>query len=135
MGTYDKFGTDANLEKTGIELDLGESGLFVLARAGGANEQFQKRFEALTKPHRRTIQAGVMDNSIAEGILARVYAECVILRWERVTGPDGQPLEFTVDNAMKLLTDLPDLFKVIQETASEASMYRAIEREADSGNS
>jgi hypothetical protein len=135
MGTYSSYQTDKNLERTGIELNLGSSGTFVLARAGGANRAYTTRLEKLTKPHRRAIQTGSIDSDLADTLVAQAYAECVLLNWWGVTGPDGQPLEFSPQNAIQLFKDLPDLFTMIQQTAGDASLFRAEIREEDSKNS
>lgn len=134
MGTYGAFKTNAELEKRGIRFDLGSAGKFDLARAGGANTAFAKRFEALTKPHRRAIQTGTLDEEVASGILAQVYAEQVVRGWEGVTDENGNELAFTTENCIKLLKDLPDLFSTLRQCAEDASAYRDAVREADSGN-
>jgi len=135
MGTYRQFQTSARHEQEGIELDLGEAGIFRIARAGGANKRYQKRLEALLKPYRRAIQTETMSNEKAQELLAQVYAETVILGWDNVTGPDDEPLEFNVENCTKLLIDLPDLFRTIRETAENAALYRETILEEDAGNS
>jgi len=53
------------------------------------------------------------------------YAEAVILGWDGVAGPDGAPLPFTRENAVKLMLDLPDLFRDVQEQATKAALFRA----------
>lgn len=135
MSTYQRFKTNPELEKNGIVLDLGEVGKFTIARAGGANQKFEKRMAALTKPHRRAIQAGTIDQQILSEITATAAAETIVLGWEGVTGPDGQPLEFNVANCKQLLTDLPELFTEIVNAARDHTLYLQHIREEDAGNS
>lgn len=134
MGTYASYKTNQELEKDGIELDLGEAGLFKIARAGGSNQKYLKRVQALSKPYRRAIQAGSIDQKDSDRIVITAFAEHVVLGWERVTGPDGQPLPYTTENAIQLFTDLPDLFQTIQESANDASLFRQEVQVADSEN-
>lgn len=134
MSTYNVFQQDTELEREGLDLDLVEAGKFRVARAGGANKKFQKRFEAYTKPFRRAIQTGTMSNEVADEILAKVYAECVVLGWEGVTGPDGQPLPFNKENCIKLFQDLPELFAEIRKVAEDSVFYRLKIREEDTKN-
>ena len=134
MSTYESFRTDPKLEQEGIELDLGEAGQFQLARAGGANKRYQKRLQALMRPHRRLLQAGELPEEVAQKVLAQVYAECIILDWENVTGPDGEELKFSVENCVRLMLDLPDLFVTVRATAEDATLYRQVIREVDAGN-
>ncbi len=134
MGTYDTFKNSENHEQNGITLDLGDSGKFVIARAGGGNHTYRKTLERLSKPYRRAIQARTLSIEKDTELLAKCYAECIVKSWEGVTGPDGEPLPFTQENCIKLLSDLPDLFLEIQQTANEDQLYREVIQEEDSGN-
>ena len=135
MGTYKQFQTSTEHEKEGVWLDLDDAGSFKLARAGGGNKRYQKRLEALMKPYRRAIQTETLSDEKANELLRQVFADAVILDWEGVTGPDGKPLECTRENVIQLLTDLPDLFATIRDTAQNESVYRQHILEEDSGNS
>jgi hypothetical protein len=72
-GTYGAYKTDEGREREGVTLDLGEAGKFKLARAGGANTQFEKRLMAATKPYRRAIQTGNIEKKLADRLLAEAY--------------------------------------------------------------
>lgn len=135
MSTYKQFQTDTSLETSGIRLNLGAAGTFIIARAGGSNEKFARRMLSATKPFRRAIANETMDHKEADRLTARVFAETVVLGWEGVTGPDGKELAFNVDNAVKLFTDLPDLFAEIRRASSDAALFRKEILEAEAGNS
>lgn len=124
------FKTDTKIETEGLNLDYGEFSIRI-ARAGGANAKFARILGERMKPHRRRLEAGRMDNAEAERLLAGVYADSVILGWENVTGADGEPMEFTRDNCVKLLLDLPELFRDIQEQAQKTANFRAEELRDD----
>ena len=134
MSTYSKFQTDAALELNGITLDLGEAGRFVIARAGGANKKFAKRFAELTKPYRRAIQTETLSEEIGSKLLRQVYIETVLLSWDGVTDENGEKLTFTSGNAEKLFSDLPWLFEEIRRTAEDAAIFRTVVQEADAKN-
>ena len=111
MSLYQQFKSDANLEKSGILLEYGfsKSGKPItirIARAGGGNSAFTKRMEAKVKPYRRQIQTETIDTAIVEKLLREVYAETVVLGWENVEDADGNPLDFTAANCIKLFEDL-----------------------------
>lgn len=135
MGTYKQFQTDSDLESSGITLDLGEAGKFKIARAGGSNERFARRMLSATKPYRRAIANETMNPKDADRVAAQVFAETVLLGWSGVTGPDGKDLPFTVENAIQLFLDLPDLFAEIRRAASDAALFRREILEAEQGNS
>lgn len=129
MSLYKSFQTDTNLEKNGIVLEYGDNskGLPIgirIARAGGSNNAYNKRLEALVKPYRRQIQTETIDNKVLEKLVLQAFAETVVLGWENVEDKDENELEFNVENVINLFTDLPDLFKDIQEQASKAVLFR-----------
>lgn len=156
MSLYRQFKSDTNLEKEGILLQYGFServkaaliaegmseqdaeGKAVtairIARAGGANAQFQKRMEIVVKPYKRQIQTDTIETKQVEKLVRQVYAETVVLGWENVDDADGNEMKFTVDNCVKLFNDLPDLFLDLQEQAQRAALFRADIQEADAGN-
>ena len=139
MSLYRQFKSDETLEKSGILLEYGfnKAGLPItirIARAGGANAAYTKRMEAKVKPYRRQIQTETIDTQVIEKLLRELYAETVVLGWENVEDADGNPLTFSTANAVKLFTDLPDLFRDIQEQSQRSALFRAELLERDSGN-
>lgn len=139
MSLYSQFQTDPKIEKEGILLEYGETDdgkpiCIRIARAGGANKAFEKRMEAETKPIRRQLQNETANNAQLLKILRKVYAETVVLGWENVQDPAGKPIEFSVENCIKLFEDLPDLFGDVQEQSRRAALFRAQAREADAKN-
>jgi len=130
---YALFSTDTNLEQAGITLDYGSFRLSI-ARAGGANRKFAQVLEAKLKPHRRQIQTETLADEVAHRLIVEAYAESVILGWDGVVDTAGQPLPFTRDNAVRLMTDLPDLFRDVQEQATKAALFRRQAQEADEKN-
>jgi hypothetical protein len=140
VSLYKQFRTDENLEKSGIKLTYGEVWFYV-ARAGGANKKFSRILEAKLKPHRRAVQTETMDEKTAEKLMREAYAEGVVLGWGsvkhgegRMTGPDDEALDFTVENVVRVFTDLPDLFADLREQTGKVALFRATVDEADAGN-
>jgi hypothetical protein len=138
-GLYAQFKTDNHLEKEGILLEYGENSkgkpiCIRVARAGGANNAYTKRMEARVKPYRRQIQNETMETALVERLVKEVYAETVILGWENVEDENGNDMDFTVENCIKLFDDLPDLFRDIQEQSQRAALFRAEVREVDAKN-
>lgn len=139
MSLYKQFKTDNSLEKEGIVLEYGENSkgkpiAIRIARAGGANKAYEKRMEIRVKPYRRQIQNETMESALVERIVKEVYAETVVIGWENVEDENGNPMEFSVENCIKLFDDLPDLFRDIQEQSQRAALFRAEVREADAKN-
>lgn len=140
MSLYDTFATDKALERDGIVLAYGANSKnepieIRIARAGGANTRFAKVLERKLEPHRRALQAGRLDPKKAEELMIEAYAEAVVLGWTGVEDRDGNAMEFSKDNVVKLFTDLPELFKDIQNQSQQISLFRDVVKEDDAGNS
>jgi len=142
MGLYSQFQTDSDLEKTGVVIDYGSFRVLV-ARAGGSNTDFMRVLTAKTKPHRRAIQTDTMDPKLAQAIEREVFAETVIKDWETevdgewvrgIESPDGGLLDVTVDNLIRTLENLPDLYADLKEQANKVALFRKEELEEDAKN-
>lgn len=138
MNLYTMFKADPSLERDGIWLEYGDKDgkpvRIRIARAGGSNNAYTKRLEALVKPYRRQIQTEVIEGEQVQKLLRQAYAETVVLAWENVTDADGAPMPFSAANVVKLFTDLPDLWQDVQEQAQRAALFRAEVLAADAGN-
>ena len=131
---YEMFATDFKIETDGFIHRISDKISFRLARAGGANAKFSKAMEAKTRPYRRQIAEDTLDITIANKLLIEAFAETVILGWEGVATRSGKVVKFSVEAAVKLFTDLPDLFTELREAAAKQSNFRAVEVQDDVGN-
>ncbi len=139
MSLYKQFQTDKELEKDGIVVQYGENSKgqateFRIARAGGANEAYTKRAEVVLKPYRRQIQTETIENKLAEKLLMGVFVDTVLKGWSNVEDEKGKDLPFTRENAIKLFTDLPDLYRDLREQSDKSALFRLEILEADAGN-
>jgi len=134
VNLYTAFATNKDVEQDGVIVKYGDGISFRIARAGGSNSAFSKRYEVLMRPYRRLVQAGQMDTEVQADIMRQLYAETVVRSWEGVTDRDGNALQFSVDNCKKVFADLPDLFDDIVSHSMNASLYREELREADAKN-
>jgi hypothetical protein len=136
------FSTDPSVETQGVWQDYGNGVEILIARAGGSNKAFARRFTELTKPHRRLIQAEAVDDKTAQEILYQVYAETVVKDWKGITAEDldpesttpNEPVACTAKNAVILFKALPDLFSDIVAQAGKLAMYRQVVNEGDAKN-
>lgn len=140
MSLYKLFKTNENLETDGIWLEYGQTAdgkpiRIKIARAGGHNVAFAKALEKATRPYKKAIQTGTLDDKTATRLYREVFADTVVLDWINVEGPDGQPMDFNKENVLKLFEDLPDLFADLREQANNVALFRDEVRETDLGNS
>jgi hypothetical protein len=138
-GLYAQFETDPEIEKTGVWIEYGENSAgqpirFLIARSGGGNTEYLKQLETKAKPYRRQIQTETVERKTLEKIGLQVFCATCVKGWENVEDRDGNPLPFTQENVVKLLTDLKDLFGDLQEQSNKSALYRQMVLEADAGN-
>jgi hypothetical protein len=135
------FATSKKLETEGITLEYHDPDepnvppvKILIARAGGANTAYDKALDKKTKSIRRQIAASAVSMHEIRRITREVYAETVLLGWTNVNDDEGKPLAFNYDNAVQLLTELPDLFDDIQQQANMAQLFRGVQIEEDAKN-
>lgn len=124
MGTYSKFKTNISAETEGAWFDLGEAGRFKIARSGGNNREYLKIFNRRAKPHKQLIDAGKLGEDENTKFMTEVFAEANLKGWDGVTDENGEVLAYSFENAVKLLTDLPDLFLQLLTKSQDMNNYR-----------
>lgn len=139
MGLANQFKTDDSLETKGVVLDYGTTRIRI-ARAGGANKRFGLALAKATKPHKRSIQAGIMDPTLSDFLIRDVYARTIVIGWETkgedgefksgidptdVGEPEGKLLSVSAENILRVFNHLPDLFTDVNAQAQEHAIFRA----------
>lgn len=134
------FATDEDAEKKGIIIDYGDFQVRI-RRSGGANKDFEKVLNRLTRPHRRAIQTDSIDPALADAISQEVFARTVVVDWEGHLDDDenGNPItekEFpcTPENVMSMFKAYPDFYADIVEQARKTALFRKHILDTDSGN-
>lgn len=133
MSVYKTFQTDDELEKRGILLDFGNGEWVRVARMGGGNKKFIQLFEASMKPYRRAFELGTMDDDKAAEIMHECFAKAIVLDWN-ITGPDGEKIEFTLENAKRVFKELPEFFNTIRQEAEKRANFNRTALEEESKN-
>ena len=153
---YKTFETDTDLERDGIFVNFG-SVKFCLARAGGRNKAFKDTFTAKAKKHRAELDNETLSDEMADRIMAESYAQAVVLGWwtrkenekgdaildkdgneqwdDHIVNAAGKKVKYSVDECVRLLLDLPDLFTTLQSYAQKSANFRKEMEEVDEGNS
>ena len=143
------FGTNKKKEDAGVWIDYGNYG-FQVRRLGSSNKRFVKMMETEMRPHKTLIKRNKMDDATADAISRKVFASTVLVNWRRAevdkdgerTGwkigamltADGKDQAFTVDNAIELFEQLPDLFDELYQQATDFSTFNADEEAGTAKN-
>ncbi len=137
------FATSKELEKKGVWLDYGDV-KFLVARAGGANHGYAELLKAKIRPIRHQVERDLLSAEENDRINAELFAEAIIKdvkvkvddNWQQgVPSADGPVLPYTKANVVKLLLELPDMFRDIRQCAADANKYLIDQEAADEKNS
>ena len=125
MSLWSTYGTDK--EESWIDLpdDNGVDVRFKLAYPNGSNCDFTKEFEKEIRPHRRRLRKGqVISTDIMREAKVKVFCKTVLKDWENVLDREGEPIPFSEDAAIQLLTALPVLYDILEAEASSISNFQ-----------
>lgn len=130
---WDLFGTDREIETTGVWLDYGD---FKIKIASTGSEKYKRTMKAVFKPYERQVQTGTMPEELAEEKLTLVFARAIVLDWwcsewgeHTMWDKEGNRLDYNEQNVIKLLTEMPKLQDMIRDEAQRAENFRKREEE------
>lgn len=132
-GAYDLFETNENLESDGVWINYGSFAIKIAA-AGFGNTEFSKVKEELLKPFRHQIQSGGMSTEDMKGVERELYATAVLLDWQEFAGKDGEYMECTIGNKIKVFLELPRFYADIVRMANDMTKFRDEDEAKDAGN-
>ena len=126
---YERFGTNQDKEKEGAWIYYDEELAFKVKRLSERNKPYMIAVERIERQLRRK----AIKESEADKSLVRIFVDHSLLDWKGVE-KDGEPLPFTKENAIWLLTNpnWPDFFKDLLSKAHDNEYFKELEKE--SGN-
>ncbi len=116
MDMNKSFGVDKNAAEDGKWFDLENGGRVKVAKLSCL--AFKTEVVKLQKPHLALLQSSMDSTKILNDITITAMSRTILLDWSDIN-MDGEPFEFSVDNAKQLLTDFPDFTEVISSLATE----------------
>jgi len=63
------------------------------------------------------------DDELDKSVIQQAFAEGCVAGWSGVTGADGEPLEFSTANVVKVLETFPEIFHALRRVARDASQF------------
>jgi hypothetical protein len=137
---FKQFKTDLKKEQEGIPVTYaanedGSIPTFHVRRRGPTNPQWTKALERESAPYRRLLELGTLDPKIGDRIMLRVFCSSVLTGWENVQGQKNESrLAYTLENAIQLFTELPELYLDLSEQAGKLAGFRIETQESDAKN-
>ena len=135
MSIYDRFETDKDLETSGVWIDYGADGAFLIAHTGGVSSEFIRAFRGLYKKNRARFDRDLMNENESQKLLLETFAKTSILNWRGIKDRAGVDIPFSKENAIKLISDLPNLGFMLFEEAKNYENFLVAEREEIAKNS
>jgi hypothetical protein len=129
MGLYSTFGTDAKSENAGVWIDVdktetGETIRFLIARQSRTNQKYAATLARVIGPYRQQLANEMVSEALSNKLNIQVFCESVLLGWENVTDRNGKPLEFNVSNAINLMTELHDLYQLLNAKSQSLVTFK-----------
>ena len=121
-----EFLTDEKKEIEGVWESIGEGCSIKVARANNPN--YNKWFTRLTKPVRRQLRNDTLPEKKSEQILIKLMAKTILLDWEGMY-EGGVELEYSEENAIRLLTEYKDFRQQVDDLSKSIELFRAEEDE------
>ncbi|MDX1699244.1 MAG: hypothetical protein R3250_01440 [Melioribacteraceae bacterium] len=100
--------------------------------ARSTNTKFKKEFRRLTKPYQKEIDEDRMQEEKSSAILAEAMAKAILVDWKDFV-VNGKEVEYSIANAIDLLTNDEDCRTFVSNFAGEIDNYIIEEMEKVSG--
>jgi hypothetical protein len=145
MSLKQLFGTNKTAEIEGVWIDItdnedGSKCRMKLSRMGTSNRKFTQQMARRSKKSRGTAVDN-MNVAKLQKEMIEVFASTILVDWEnvvdwRATEDESKPvfLEYSKDNAIWLLNELPDLFDVLTSEAMNITNFQVEANEAEAKN-
>lgn len=91
----------------------------LIARAN--NDKFKKIFRRLSKPHKKQIDKGTIDDETARSIMVKSVSGAILNGWDKTKIPGN--VEYSREMAEALLANDPDCMDYVQEFAADLDNY------------
>ncbi len=133
INLHQRFATNAQAERDGAWVDLGEGAAIRVARFN--NPRHKTLRERLLRPYRGLLLAGRdLPEDVEDRIAIDCLAETILLDWRGIEDGQGQPMSYDVETARSLLTSLRDFRETVAWHALQAETFRAAETQAIAKN-
>lgn len=134
LSPYAMFSSNADKEAAGIWKQIGATS-YLIARAGGNNEKFLKVVKDKFLPFQSAINSDTLPKAVAKQLAVEAFVGTILLDWKNFVDRDGTELPFTKENALRVLTDLPELFTTLSKEAQSLANFQDQQLEEAAKNS
>jgi len=100
------------------------------------NPAFERALRRVTKPHKRRIATGDIDDEVLESLSKESVAKLLLLDWKNVQGEDGKDIPYSWEKALEFFNDerTKQLYRDVIAISRDHSLFMAQDEEDDRGN-
>lgn len=125
---FSVFAVDEKAEQEGRWVEYGGGVSFLVARAG--NSKYNRLLSSQYKRNKVALEAkGEAAEALSDSLMVEVMSKTILLGWKGEIKLKGEALEYSVDNAKKLLA-VKDFRRYITTLSEDFESFKA-EQEAD----
>lgn len=121
MDIFANFATNTKSEEEGVWVTLGGTSKILVARAG--NKKYGRMLNAQVEKNQAALDLKTDEaDELSDSIMVDVFANSILLGWENLSY-QGEPLDYSVDNAKKLLA-IKDFRVLVANHSKNIENYR-----------
>ncbi len=119
-----QFKTDAVMENEGIEFEI--NGVVFRLRRNDMNvPKVREAMATVLKPYSKQIQNNVLPPAKGKELEILYFVKGVMIGWSGLKDAEtGEAIEFSEQAAVSLLTELPDLHRMLAEQSADINNYK-----------
>lgn len=126
---YKKYETDSVKETNGIVIEFDENEdktipSFLLSRLSEGNKAYMKELQRLVTQKKQDLKQRDLKSDDNQECVKSAFASEIIKGWSNIYDADGNILPYTSKNAIKLLSDLPDLYSELVVKSNDVELFR-----------
>lgn len=127
LDIFNTFATDQSKERDGAWVEIGQDAWLLVARS--TNRKFLKATDDEIKEHKDALaKEGPEADKLQEEILARTFAEGLLLGWKGIAWKGKADVPYSKELAVEMLR-LPDFRRVVARIADDRENYLAAAEE------
>lgn len=132
MNIFEQFESDLDAEVEGVWVELGDGAEVRVARLN--NARHNKVLDRLRRPYRN--HRNIPDD-VNEKIATQAMAEAILLDWKGIEDRDGNPISYSTEKAIELLSDpaMKNFRNRVAYIALEEESFRKASLDAAAKNS
>lgn len=116
-----RFATDSIREIEGVWQDVGGGLRLRIARIN--NPRYEEEVKRLGKPFGPQASLG-FDDSLVEDLTRKAVAKCILLGWENLLDDKDEPVAYSYENSLKVLTEYRELYRLVLSLSSNIELFR-----------